>query len=44
MRYVHIAGTVLVDPTESVASDLAYDDHSGDWRTDGFIMGVGYKF
>ncbi len=26
-------------------SDLAYEGSgSGDWRTDGFIVGVGYKF
>ncbi|EOU8179358.1 Ail/Lom family outer membrane beta-barrel protein, partial [Escherichia coli] len=25
--------------------DIAYEDSgSGDWRTDGFIVGVGYKF
>ncbi|EHZ8156415.1 Ail/Lom family outer membrane beta-barrel protein, partial [Escherichia coli] len=25
--------------------DLAYEGSaSGDWRTDGFIVGVGYKF
>ncbi|WP_196067817.1 Ail/Lom family outer membrane beta-barrel protein, partial [Escherichia coli] len=25
--------------------DIAYEGSgSGDWRTDGFIMGVGYKF
>ncbi|EIW6179903.1 TPA: Ail/Lom family outer membrane beta-barrel protein, partial [Escherichia coli] len=33
------------NPTESVAIDLAYEGSgSGDWRTDGFIVGVGYKF
>ncbi|ENC8233527.1 TPA: Ail/Lom family outer membrane beta-barrel protein, partial [Escherichia coli] len=27
------------------AIDLAYEGSgSGDWRTDGFIVGVGYKF
>ncbi|KZO82077.1 enterobacterial Ail/Lom family protein, partial [Escherichia coli] len=29
----------------SVAIDLAYEGSgSGGWRTDGFIVGVGYKF
>ncbi|MCW3336176.1 Ail/Lom family outer membrane beta-barrel protein [Escherichia coli] len=29
--------------TESVAIDIAYEGSgSGDWRTDGFIVGVGY--
>ena len=33
------------NPTESVAIDIAYEGSgSGDWRTDGFIVGVGYKF
>ncbi|WP_187559324.1 Ail/Lom family outer membrane beta-barrel protein, partial [Escherichia coli] len=28
-----------------VAIDIAYEvSGSGDWRTDGFIVGVGYKF
>ncbi len=32
------------NPTESVAIDIAYEGSgSGDWRTDGFIVGVGYK-
>ncbi|EES3896338.1 Ail/Lom family outer membrane beta-barrel protein, partial [Escherichia coli] len=36
---------VQVNPTESVAIDIAYEcSGSGDWRTDGFIVGVGYKF
>ncbi len=36
---------VQVNPTESVAIDIAYEGSgSGDWRTDGFIVGVGYKF
>ncbi|WP_175427059.1 Ail/Lom family outer membrane beta-barrel protein, partial [Escherichia coli] len=36
---------VQVNPTESVAVDVAYEGSgSGDWRTDGFIVGVGYKF
>lgn len=36
---------VQFNPTESVAIDLAYEGSgSGDWRTDGFIVGVGYKF
>lgn len=36
---------VQFNPTESVAIDIAYEGSgSGDWRTDGFIMGVGYKF
>ncbi|HCT5748514.1 TPA: Ail/Lom family outer membrane beta-barrel protein, partial [Escherichia coli] len=27
------------------AIDIAYEvSGSGDWRTDGFIVGVGYKF
>ncbi|MCN9468445.1 Ail/Lom family outer membrane beta-barrel protein, partial [Escherichia coli] len=35
---------VQFNPTESVAIDLAYEGSgSGDWRTDGFIVGVGYK-
>ncbi|GHM09844.1 hypothetical protein ECZU41_45120 [Escherichia coli] len=38
-------GAGVVNPTESVAIDLAYEGSgSGDWRTDGFIVGVGYKF
>ena len=36
---------VQFNPTESVAIDIAYEGPgSGDWRTDGFIVGVGYKF
>ena len=36
---------VQINPTESVAVDVAYEGSgSGDWRTDGFIVGVGYKF
>ncbi|KNG19897.1 Ail/Lom family outer membrane beta-barrel protein, partial [Escherichia coli] len=36
---------VQFSPTESVAIDIAYEGSgSGDWRTDGFIVGVGYKF
>ncbi|EJQ0321525.1 Ail/Lom family outer membrane beta-barrel protein [Escherichia coli] len=36
---------VQFNPTESVAIDLAYEGSgSGDWRTDGFIVGMGYKF
>ena len=36
---------VQFNPTESVAIDIAYEGSgSGDWRTDGFIVGVGYKF
>ncbi|MBC6572512.1 Ail/Lom family outer membrane beta-barrel protein [Escherichia coli] len=32
-------------PADSVVIDLAYEGSgSGDWRTDGFIAGVGYKF
>ncbi|HFP4946070.1 TPA: Ail/Lom family outer membrane beta-barrel protein, partial [Escherichia coli] len=28
-----------------LAVDVAYEGSgSGDWRTDGFIVGVGYKF
>ncbi|OUJ59858.1 hypothetical protein BZK35_25340 [Escherichia coli] len=35
---------VQFNPTESVAIDIAYEGSgSGDWRTDGFIVGVGYK-
>ncbi|WP_410989088.1 Ail/Lom family outer membrane beta-barrel protein [Escherichia coli] len=35
----------VFNPTESVAIDVAYEGSgSGDWRTDGFIVGVGYKF
>ncbi|PRT58424.1 Ail/Lom family protein [Escherichia coli] len=38
-------GWRAVNPTESVAFDIAYEGSgSGDWRTDGFIVGVGYKF
>ncbi len=40
-----VGAGVEVNPTESVAIDLAYEGSgSGDWRTDGFIVGVGYKF
>ncbi|HFR6976962.1 TPA: Ail/Lom family outer membrane beta-barrel protein, partial [Shigella flexneri] len=36
---------VQFNPTESVAIDIAYEGSgSGDWHTDGFIVGVGYKF
>ncbi|MCA4840488.1 Ail/Lom family outer membrane beta-barrel protein, partial [Escherichia coli] len=36
---------VQFNPTESVAVDVAYEGSgSGGWRTDGFIVGVGYKF
>ncbi|WP_409976178.1 Ail/Lom family outer membrane beta-barrel protein [Escherichia coli] len=36
---------VQFNPTESVAIDIAYEGSgSGDWRTDGFIVGVGHKF
>ncbi|NWM32848.1 Ail/Lom family outer membrane beta-barrel protein, partial [Escherichia coli] len=36
---------VQFNPTESVAIDIAYEGSgSGDRRTDGFIVGVGYKF
>ncbi|EFI1596539.1 Ail/Lom family outer membrane beta-barrel protein, partial [Escherichia coli] len=36
---------VQFNPIESVAIDIAYEGSgSGDWRTDGFIVGVGYKF
>ncbi|ENY9220342.1 Ail/Lom family outer membrane beta-barrel protein, partial [Escherichia coli] len=32
-------------PVETVVIDLAYEGSaSGDWRTDGFIVGIGYKF
>ena len=35
---------VQFNPTESVAIDIAYEGSgSGDWRTDGFIVGVGYR-
>uniref|UniRef100_UPI00254A24AE Ail/Lom family outer membrane beta-barrel protein n=1 Tax=Escherichia coli TaxID=562 RepID=UPI00254A24AE len=31
--------------TAAVSIDIAYEGSgSGDWRTDGFIVGVGYKF
>ncbi|MES1006118.1 Ail/Lom family outer membrane beta-barrel protein [Escherichia coli] len=36
---------VQFNPTEFVVVDIAYEGSgSGDWRTDGFIVGVGYKF
>ncbi|KHH54853.1 enterobacterial Ail/Lom family protein, partial [Escherichia coli] len=36
---------VQFNSTESVAIDIAYEGSGrGDWRTDGFIVGVGYKF
>ncbi|EON3863703.1 Ail/Lom family outer membrane beta-barrel protein, partial [Escherichia coli] len=36
---------VQFNPTESVAIDLAYEGSgSGDWRTDAFIVGIGYRF
>nr|WP_250114098.1 Ail/Lom family outer membrane beta-barrel protein [Escherichia coli] len=36
---------VQFNPTESVAIDIAYEGSgSGDWRTNSFIVGVGYKF
>ncbi|PJX01634.1 Ail/Lom family outer membrane beta-barrel protein, partial [Escherichia coli] len=38
-------GGVQSSPTDSVAIDIAYEGcGSGDWRADGFIVGVGYKF
>ncbi|WP_321162262.1 Ail/Lom family outer membrane beta-barrel protein [Escherichia coli] len=44
----HVSGVgagVQFNPTESVAIDIAYEGSgSGDWRIDGFIVGVGYKF
>ncbi|EJS0440263.1 Ail/Lom family outer membrane beta-barrel protein, partial [Escherichia coli] len=44
--YLHtnVAGSrgVKFNPIESVAIDIAYEGSgSGDWRTDGFIVGVG---
>ncbi|AGY87296.1 hypothetical protein P423_07395 [Escherichia coli JJ1886] len=36
---------VQFNPTESVTIDLAYEGSgSGDWRTDAFIVGIGYRF
>ncbi|EFF5433096.1 Ail/Lom family outer membrane beta-barrel protein [Escherichia coli] len=36
---------IQFSPVETVVIDLAYEGSaSGDWRTDGFIVGVGYKF
>ncbi|OMG99993.1 enterobacterial Ail/Lom family protein [Escherichia coli] len=36
---------VQFNPTESVAVDVAYEGSgNGDWRTNSFIVGVGYKF
>ncbi len=36
---------VQFNPTESVAVDVAYEGSgSGDWRTNSFIVGIGYKF
>ncbi|HIE1972606.1 TPA: Ail/Lom family outer membrane beta-barrel protein [Escherichia coli] len=36
---------IQFSPAETVVIDLAYEGSgSGDWRTDGFIVGVGYKF
>lgn len=36
---------VQFNPAESMAIDLAYEGSgSGDWRTDSFIVGIGYKF
>ncbi|WP_193126132.1 Ail/Lom family outer membrane beta-barrel protein [Escherichia coli] len=36
---------VQFNPTESVAIDIAYEGSgSGDWRTDAFIVGIGYRF
>ncbi|EEQ8741368.1 Ail/Lom family outer membrane beta-barrel protein, partial [Escherichia coli] len=33
------------NPTESVTIDLAYEGSgSGDWRSDAFIVGIGYRF
>ncbi len=35
---------IQFSPVETVVIDLAYEGSaSGDWRTDGFIVGVGYK-
>ncbi|EET6561211.1 Ail/Lom family outer membrane beta-barrel protein, partial [Escherichia coli] len=36
---------IQFSPVETVVIDLAYEGSgSGDWRTDGFIVGVGHKF
>ncbi|WP_096942583.1 Ail/Lom family outer membrane beta-barrel protein, partial [Escherichia coli] len=36
---------VQFNPTESVSIDLAYEGSgSGDWRSDAFIVGIGYRF
>lgn len=36
---------VQFNPTESVTIDIAYEGSgSGDWRTDAFIVGIGYRF
>ncbi|EII08256.1 enterobacterial Ail/Lom protein [Escherichia coli 5.0959] len=36
---------IQFSPVETVVIDLAYEGSaSGDWRTDGFIVGIGYKF
>ncbi|OVC14650.1 hypothetical protein UP87_27850 [Escherichia coli] len=36
---------VQFNPTESVTIDLAYEGSgSGDWRSDAFIVGIGYRF
>lgn len=47
MRHTSVAWSagIQINPAASVVVDIAYEGSgSGDWRTDGFIVGVGYKF
>lgn len=42
--FAYSAG-IQLNPVKNIAIDLAYEGSgSGDWKTNGFIAGVGYKF
>lgn len=42
--FAYSAG-IQLNPIKNIAIDLAYEGSgSGDWKTNGFIMGIGYKF
>lgn len=47
MRYILVAWSVgiQINSVAFVVVDIVYEGFgSGDWRIDGFIVGVGYKF
>ncbi|HDW3164470.1 TPA: Ail/Lom family outer membrane beta-barrel protein [Escherichia coli] len=36
---------IQINPAENIAIDMAYETAGrGDWRTDAFIVGIGYRF